>query len=85
MSEQRHAALAIHPIAVDEDGENHELPKRRQIVRRTRIVVLIDVRQAGCCVRSIEPEGVVDGLCRRQTAACHVAPDVLPERDLPNG
>jgi len=41
MSEQRHAALAIHPIAVDEDGNHHELPKRRQIVRRTRIVVLI--------------------------------------------
>jgi RND family efflux transporter MFP subunit len=41
MSEQRHAALAIHPIAVDEDGEHHELPKRRQIVRRTRIAVLI--------------------------------------------
>ncbi|MDM0076476.1 efflux RND transporter periplasmic adaptor subunit [Variovorax sp. J2P1-59] len=41
MSEQRHAALAIHPIAVDEDGGHHELPKRRQIVRRTRIAVLI--------------------------------------------
>jgi len=41
MSEQRHAALAIHPIAVDEDGDHRELPKRRQIVRRTRIVVLI--------------------------------------------
>ncbi|MGJ7507730.1 efflux RND transporter periplasmic adaptor subunit [Variovorax sp. GT1P44] len=41
MSEQRHAALAIHPIAADEDGEHHELPRRRQIVRRTRIVVLI--------------------------------------------
>lgn len=41
MSEQRHAALAIHPIAVDEDGEHHELPRRRQIVRRTRIAVLI--------------------------------------------
>lgn len=41
MSEQRHAALAIHPIDVGEDGEHHELPKRRQIVRRTRIAVLI--------------------------------------------
>ena len=41
MSEQRHAALAIHPIAVDEDGEHHELLRRRQIVRRTRIAVLI--------------------------------------------
>jgi len=33
MSEQRHAALAIHPIAADEEGEHHELPRRRQIVR----------------------------------------------------
>jgi RND family efflux transporter MFP subunit len=41
MSEQRHAALAIHPIAADEAGDHHELPRRRQIVRRTRIVVLI--------------------------------------------
>lgn len=41
MTEQRHAALAIHPIAVDDDGEHHELLKRRQIVRRTRIAVWI--------------------------------------------
>ena len=41
MSEQRHAALAIHPIAADEEGEHHELPRRRQIVRRTRIAVLV--------------------------------------------
>ena len=41
MSEQRHAALAIHPIAVDQDGEHHELLRRRQIVRRTRIAVWI--------------------------------------------
>lgn len=41
MSEQRHAALAIHPIAVDDDGEHHELLRRRQIVRRTRIAVLV--------------------------------------------
>ncbi|MEJ8812555.1 efflux RND transporter periplasmic adaptor subunit [Variovorax ureilyticus] len=41
MTEQRHAALAIHPIAVDNDGEHHELLKRRQIVRRTRIAVWI--------------------------------------------
>lgn len=41
MSEQRHAALAIHPIAADEAGDHHELPRRRQIVRRTQIVVLI--------------------------------------------
>ncbi|MBB3177701.1 efflux RND transporter periplasmic adaptor subunit [Variovorax sp. Sphag1AA] len=41
MTEQRHAALAIHPIAASEDGEHHELLKRRQIVRRTRIAVWI--------------------------------------------
>ena len=41
MSEQRHAALAIHPIAVDDDGEHHELLRRRQIVRRTRIAVIV--------------------------------------------
>jgi RND family efflux transporter MFP subunit len=41
MTEQRHAALAIHPIAADEQGEHHELLRRRQIVRRTRIAVLI--------------------------------------------
>ncbi|VTU34474.1 Multidrug transporter MdtA [Variovorax sp. PBL-H6] len=41
MTEQRHAALAIHPIAADEQGERHELLRRRQIVRRTRIAVLI--------------------------------------------
>ncbi|VTU23819.1 efflux RND transporter periplasmic adaptor subunit [Variovorax sp. PBL-E5] len=43
MSEQRHAGLAIHPIELDEDGEHHALLKRRQIVRRTRIAVLIVV------------------------------------------
>lgn len=41
MTEQRHAALAIHPIAADEPGEHHELLRRRQIVRRARIAVLI--------------------------------------------
>ncbi len=41
MTEQRHAALAIHPIAVEDDGEHHELLKRRQIVRRTRIAVWV--------------------------------------------
>ncbi|MBO9515483.1 MAG: efflux RND transporter periplasmic adaptor subunit [Variovorax sp.] len=42
MTEQRHAALAIHPIAVDQDGEHpQELLKRRQIVRRTRIAVWV--------------------------------------------
>ncbi|MBT2324592.1 efflux RND transporter periplasmic adaptor subunit [Variovorax paradoxus] len=41
MSEQRHAGLAIHPIAADDEGEHHELLRRRQIVRRTRIAVLV--------------------------------------------
>ena len=41
MTEQRHAALGIHPIAADEQGEHHELLRRRQIVRRARIAVLI--------------------------------------------
>ncbi|MEZ2292632.1 efflux RND transporter periplasmic adaptor subunit [Variovorax sp. RCC_210] len=39
MTEQRHSALAIHPIAVEE-GEG-ELLRRRQIVRRTRWLVLV--------------------------------------------
>jgi RND family efflux transporter MFP subunit len=39
MTEQRHSALAIHPIAAEE-GEG-ELLRRRQIVRRTRWLVLI--------------------------------------------
>ncbi|MEJ8821140.1 efflux RND transporter periplasmic adaptor subunit [Variovorax humicola] len=38
MSEQRHAGLAIHPV---ESDDHHELLKRRQIVRRTRWLVLI--------------------------------------------
>ena len=41
MTEQRHSALGIHPIAADESGEAHELLRRRQIVRRTRWLVLI--------------------------------------------
>ncbi|MGO4389893.1 efflux RND transporter periplasmic adaptor subunit [Variovorax sp. M-6] len=41
MTEQRHAALGIHPIAADEEGAHDELPRRRQIVRRTRIAVLV--------------------------------------------
>ncbi|MGK6310896.1 efflux RND transporter periplasmic adaptor subunit [Variovorax sp. DT-64] len=41
MTEQRHVALGIHPIAADEQGEHHELLRRRQIVRRARIAVLI--------------------------------------------
>jgi RND family efflux transporter MFP subunit len=38
MTEQRHAGLAIHPVNHD---EHHELLRRRQIVRRTRWLVLI--------------------------------------------
>jgi RND family efflux transporter MFP subunit len=41
MSEQRHAAIGIHPIAVDADGEPIDLLRRRQIVRRTRIAVIV--------------------------------------------
>ncbi len=37
MTEQRHAGLAIHPVEPD---EHHELLQRRQIVRRTRWLVL---------------------------------------------
>ena len=37
MTEQRHAALGIHPISAEEGGHD-DLPRRRQIVRRTRIV-----------------------------------------------
>ena len=39
MTEQRHSALAIHPIAAEE-GEG-ELLRRRQIVKRTRWLVVI--------------------------------------------
>ena len=41
MTDQRHAALGIHPIAGDEDGGPDHLPRRRQIVRSTRIAVLL--------------------------------------------
>lgn len=41
MTEQRHAALGIHPIAADEEGAADALPRRRQIVRSTRIAVLV--------------------------------------------
>jgi RND family efflux transporter MFP subunit len=42
MTEQRHAALAIHPLtAEDGGGEPHELLKRRQMARRARIAVWI--------------------------------------------
>jgi RND family efflux transporter MFP subunit len=43
MTEQRHAALAIHPIAAEdeESGEQFEPLKRRQIVRRARLAMWI--------------------------------------------
>jgi len=41
VTEQRHAALGIHPIAADEEGGQGDLPRRRQIVRSTRIAVLV--------------------------------------------
>ena len=39
MTDQRHAALGI--IAADEDGGHDNLPRRRQIVRSTRLAVLL--------------------------------------------
>ncbi|MBU1442318.1 MAG: efflux RND transporter periplasmic adaptor subunit [Gammaproteobacteria bacterium] len=41
MSEQRHAGLALHPLTAEDGGEPHDFLRRRQIVRRTRIAVLI--------------------------------------------
>jgi RND family efflux transporter MFP subunit len=43
MTEQRHAALGIHPIeAGTGDGEDHgELLKRQQVVRRTKIIAVV--------------------------------------------
>ena len=41
MTEQRHAALGLHPIEPDAGGEPTELLKRRQIVRRTKIAALV--------------------------------------------
>ena len=38
MSEQRHAPLAVHPLQVEDGGE---LLKRGQIVRRTKVLVLV--------------------------------------------
>jgi len=38
MSEQRHASLAIHPV---ESGDSGELLKRRQVMRRVRIMLVI--------------------------------------------
>lgn len=41
MTEQRHAGLAIHPAQADGSDDHHELLRRRQIVRRTRWLVLL--------------------------------------------
>lgn len=41
MSEQRHAALNIHPIEAADQGTGGELLKRRQIVRRAKIATLV--------------------------------------------
>jgi RND family efflux transporter MFP subunit len=41
MTEQRHAALAIHPLEVDDTLTPHELLSRRQILRRTKMAALV--------------------------------------------
>jgi RND family efflux transporter MFP subunit len=41
MTEQRHAALGLHPIEFDAGEDHVELLKRRQIVRRTQIAALV--------------------------------------------
>ncbi|CAN5756323.1 efflux RND transporter periplasmic adaptor subunit [soil metagenome] len=41
MSEQRHSALAIHPLEGDDGSGHTDLLRRRQIVRRTRILGLV--------------------------------------------
>jgi RND family efflux transporter MFP subunit len=68
MSEQRHAALAIHPLNADDDGGEHkELLRRRQIVRRTRIiaVVVLVLLGAGAArtmfVRAADGKALVSG------------------------
>jgi len=40
MTEQRHSGLGIHPIDAGEDG-GHDLLKRRQVVRRTRLITVV--------------------------------------------
>src|SRR5512133_2969287 len=40
MTEQRHSGLGIHPIDAGADGQ-HELLKRRQVVRRTRLITVV--------------------------------------------
>ena len=41
MTEQRHAALGIHAGSAMEDGDAAELLKRRQILRRTRVLTVV--------------------------------------------
>jgi RND family efflux transporter MFP subunit len=41
MTEERHSALGVHPIAFDADEPHTELLKRQQIVRRTKIASLV--------------------------------------------
>ncbi|MGH8620328.1 MAG: efflux RND transporter periplasmic adaptor subunit, partial [Burkholderiales bacterium] len=38
MSEERHAELGIHPVSPDDAGE---LLKRRQVVRRTKVITVV--------------------------------------------
>jgi len=45
MSEQRHAALGLHPV---EAGEHGELLKRRQIVRNTKIITVVILVLLAC-------------------------------------
>lgn len=41
MTEERHSALGLHPIAFDADEPHTELLKRQQIVRRAKIASLV--------------------------------------------
>ena len=40
MTEQRHAAMAIHPLETDGTG-HHDMLKRQQMVRRTRAILVV--------------------------------------------
>ncbi len=40
MTEQRHAALGIHPIEPAGDEDHNQLLKRQQVVRRTKLITL---------------------------------------------
>jgi RND family efflux transporter MFP subunit len=41
MTEQRHAALGLHPIAAEPGAASPELLKRRQVMRRTKLAALV--------------------------------------------